>query len=88
MRMSTYTLYTKPQCSNCEAAKQLLQTFDQEYTEKVIGQDITREEVIEQFPGIQFAPIILIDGAQITFDSLKFVLNMERTQKNAGFSKN
>ena len=78
--MPEIVLYTKPQCPVCEQAKQLLKEYNQPYTEHVIGQDITREQVIEKFPWVKVAPIIFYNGVSFSIHSLKFMLDKEKKQ--------
>lgn len=67
-----FTLYTKPDCPNCVAAKNLLKLNDQEYTELAIGTDISREDIVEMAPGMRSAPIIYKDGTLVgTYHNLK-----------------
>jgi glutaredoxin len=54
------TVYSKPDCPHCVRAKQLLSEYKFEYTELMIGKDVTRETVIEKFPGVKMVPIIII----------------------------
>jgi glutaredoxin len=71
-------LYTKQDCALCEAAKQLLNTYQQPYTEIKIGQDISREEVLENFPNARMAPIVVIDDGHVPTEVLDFILRMNR----------
>lgn len=56
------TVYSKIACPQCDAAKQLLKSRNISFYELLIGRDVTREEVIEQFPNVRQVPIILVDG--------------------------
>lgn len=58
-------IYTKDQCPLCETAKTMLKNKNIPFTEHVIGQDVTREQVLENFPGTRTAPIVVVDGVQI-----------------------
>ena len=60
-----YEIYTKDNCSFCESAKQLLKIKNIEYTQYHIPNDISREEVMEKFPGVRTVPIILINDKYI-----------------------
>lgn len=55
-------IYTKKDCPLCEETKEMLRSNQMPFTEIVIGKDITREEVLAQFPGLKMAPIILVDN--------------------------
>lgn len=59
------TLYSKPDCIYCAKAKAFMAKHGYEYEEYMMGIDITREEIIEQFPQMNTIPIILIDGRLI-----------------------
>ena len=54
-------IYTKENCPYCVKAKQLVP----EYTEIVIGKDITREEFLDLFPNAKTVPQIIIEGEHI-----------------------
>ena len=55
-------IYSKPDCPWCEKAKLFMQKHKIEFTEYIMGRDITREEILEQFPQIKTMPIILDDN--------------------------
>lgn len=54
-----YQIYTKPGCSHCVAAKNLLESKGQSYTEVVVGKDIMVEEVRQRFPGVRSVPVVV-----------------------------
>lgn len=54
-------IYTKNDCQFCLQAKQFLHKHKLPYNEYLIGGNITREEVLEKFPQMRTAPIIVID---------------------------
>ena len=58
----TVLIYSKPDCVFCAKSKVYMAKHKIEYTEFLMGRDITRDEVIEQFPLMRTMPIILIDG--------------------------
>lgn len=58
-------IYTKPSCHYCTQAKNLLNRHHQVFREIPIGEEILLEDVREQFPTAQTAPIIVIDGVYI-----------------------
>lgn len=58
-------LYSKPGCGVCVKAKSLLNVNGLTFKEYVIGEDVTREQVLERFPGKTNLPIITIDGAPL-----------------------
>lgn len=46
-------------------AKQYLQKHKLKYNEHMIGANITREEVVEKFPQMRTAPIVVINGTLV-----------------------
>jgi glutaredoxin 3 len=58
-------LYTKDACSYCTNAKLLLNSKGISYTEYKIGEDFTRETLLEMFPEARTFPIIVVDGFNI-----------------------
>jgi glutaredoxin len=70
-------------CPQCEHAKTLLRRYNVPFKEYVIGVDITRDQVIEDYPYLRTAPIIIKDGTPfLTYES--FVMWVAHTD----FSKN
>ena len=58
-------VYSLPSCGGCIKAKELLDQRGIQYEEFVIGQNFTPEEFVEQFPGVQFVPHIIMDDKEI-----------------------
>lgn len=58
-------IYGRPNCSFCSMAKDLLNKKGLQYTEHVVGSDMTREQFFEMFPGARTVPQITIDGRLI-----------------------
>lgn len=56
--MDDVTIYTRPDCSACVQTKAFLKTNGIEFTEQVIGVDVTREEVVNMFPTARMLPVI------------------------------
>lgn len=56
------TIYTRPNCSFCDAAKNEMRSRNITFTEKVLGLDFLREDVIRSFPTMKTYPIIVADG--------------------------
>lgn len=58
------TLYWRPEpvCPYCEKAKKLLASREIEYQSIVIGQDISRGDLIAKFPQAQTVPVVTVDG--------------------------
>lgn len=53
------TIYTKEQCPACVRLKDRLKQTGEEYTEIMIGRDITREDFMAQYPTVRTVPYIL-----------------------------
>lgn len=58
-------LYTKDNCSYCTNAKLLLTSKGMSFTEMKLGEDFTRETLLEMFPEARTFPVIVIDGFNI-----------------------
>lgn len=61
----TVVVYSKPNCPYCVRAKHLLQNYSIPFTEKVVGVDVTREELLEAAPNARTVPQIIINGEVI-----------------------
>lgn len=60
--MKSVIVYSKPNCPYCVRAKTLLDSYSILYTEKVIGVDTTREELLEVAPNARTVPQIIINN--------------------------
>ena len=61
-----FVIYSRPFCTFCDKAKDLLNSKRLSYREYVVGVDISREELIHKFPDAKTLPIILrADGPMI-----------------------
>lgn len=58
-------LYTKESCSFCMSAKILLTNKGIPFKEQKLGEDFTRETLLEMFPSAKSFPVIVIDGFNI-----------------------
>lgn len=58
-------IWSKPNCPYCVAAKELIDSFNLVYEEKVIGDGYTREEFFEANPGAKTVPQIYIQGTHV-----------------------
>ena len=56
-----YTIYSKPSCSYCLQAKQLLETKQLPFAYKQLGADYTLQELLEVSPNARTFPVILKD---------------------------
>lgn len=54
-------IYSKKDCPNCIKAKALAK----DYTEVMMGEDISREDFMQLFPDARTVPQIIIDGKRI-----------------------
>lgn len=62
-----YYIYSKKGCVQCERVKQYMIDNNKEFTEFVIGQDITMEEFRKLFPKVSVVPVITTqDGLRLT----------------------
>jgi glutaredoxin 3 len=65
-------IWGKTQCPYCDMAKTLCENKGIEYTYKQLGEDFTREDLMEIFPTARTFPQIKVDGESIGgFDNLK-----------------
>ncbi len=57
------TMYTRndPPCAYCERAKSMLSYYNIEYNNKVIGEDISRDDFVKKYPEIKTVPAIFFD---------------------------
>lgn len=58
-------LYTRTTCRVCNDAKKLLTDKNIPYTVIEIGTDVTREEVLERFPGAKNLPLVVVNDEWI-----------------------
>lgn len=58
-------IYSKENCSFCTNAKLLLTNKGIPFTEKKLGEDFTRETILEMFPSAKTFPVIVVDGFNI-----------------------
>ena len=56
-----YTIYSKPSCSYCLQAKQLLEMKQLPFVYKQLGEDYTLQELLEVSPTARTFPVILKD---------------------------
>ena len=71
-------VYSKDNCSYCTNAKLLLTSKGISFSELKLGEDFTRETLLEMFPEAKTFPVIVIDGFNIGgYVQLKEKLNTE-----------
>lgn len=76
------TLFTKENCSHCNSAKIFLKSKGIVYEERTLGQDFTRETLLEMYPSAKTFPVVVIDGFNIGgFNELTKLIN-EQTKDN------
>ena len=59
------TIYGKPRCTFCDAAKRLCEQKGLEYEYKMLDADYTAEELFEKVPNARTFPQIFKDGESI-----------------------
>lgn len=73
-------LYTKESCSHCMSAKILLTNKSIPFKEQKLGEDFTRETLLEMFPHAKSFPVIVVDGFNIGgYQQLKEKLEQANT---------
>ena len=71
-----YTIYSKPSCSFCLQAKQLLEMEELPFEYKNLGTHYSLQEFMELFPNAKSFPMIVKDGECIGgFNNLVESLN-------------
>lgn len=53
-----FTIYSKPQCPQCDQAKMLLELKGFEYETLTLGADFTREELLDKVPSARSFPVV------------------------------
>ena len=70
------TIYTKQNCPYCVYAKQLMEEKNITYNEVIIGEDMTRERFIEEYPHVKTLPLIFMNGNYVGgYDDLQKWMN-------------
>ena len=59
------TIYTKANCPNCVAAKQLLQSKGLEYEESALDDEYAATTFAAQYPEVRQMPQIFINGQRV-----------------------
>lgn len=65
MQKNNITIVSRDGCSLCEAAKKQLQAVNLDYTELKIGETVTRDWVLNRYPGRKMLPIIEISDSVV-----------------------
>jgi len=79
--MINVVVYSKTNCPYCVMAKQLLKKSNIEFTEKLIGVDVTREQLMEVAPNARTVPQIVINN-QVIGGYNELISYMENTNFN------
>lgn len=58
-------VWSKPQCSYCDQAKQLLKMKGIEFEERLIGAQWTKEQLLEAVPQARSVPQIFLDDEYV-----------------------
>lgn len=70
--MRDFIIYTKEACVHCVNAKKLMELKGYDYSEIIIGADITMEEFKERYPDVRSVPLIFSNKGRIGgFSDLK-----------------
>lgn len=64
--MSDFVVYSKTNCPQCVQAKNMITAAGKTYTERLFGHDLTREELLQEFPNVRSMPQIKTkDGVKL-----------------------
>lgn len=58
-------IYTKKDCPTCEKARELLDNYQADYREFVLGEDFTAEYIQDLFPGVRNYPILAMNDKYV-----------------------
>lgn len=58
-------VWSQTNCPACQEAKRLLSSFGIEYTEQMIGGNVTKKDLIEKVPNARSVPQIFLDGEYV-----------------------
>ena len=58
-------VWSQTNCPACQEAKRLLTSFGIEYTEQMIGENVTKKDLIEKVPNARSVPQIFLDGEYV-----------------------
>lgn len=76
-------IYTKTSCSRCVSLKNTLLKHDVEYTEYVIGENISREEVLEKYPDAKMLPIVVYKSVKLADSDQLVKIIMENKNESS-----
>tara|TARA_B100001996_G_scaffold15397_1_gene12780 strand:- start:531 stop:839 length:309 start_codon:yes stop_codon:yes gene_type:complete len=83
------TVYTVNGCHYCSQMKELLRRANLEFKKVKVGEDITREEFLEEYPGAIGYPFVVIDGVEYKslVDTAKFLVENKLVSSKSPKSK-
>lgn len=58
-------IYTIPGCTYCVKAKELMEKAELEYTQHVVGRDISRNDFKDRYPAATSYPYVVIDSEPV-----------------------
>jgi glutaredoxin len=58
-------VWSQTNCPACQEAKRLLASFGIEYTEQMVGGNVTKKDLIEKVPNARSVPQIFLDGEYV-----------------------
>lgn len=76
-------IYTKPSCSRCVNLKKTLQKENVEYKEYVIGENISREQVLEKYPDAKMLPIVVYESVKLADSDQLVKIIMEKKNESS-----
>jgi len=59
------TIYTIPGCSYCTHVKELMRRANLSYEDYLVGKDITKTQLLQEYPLAQGFPYVIIDGEPV-----------------------
>jgi len=62
---STAEVWSQPDCDACTQAKRLLERAAIPYTENILGENATKEDLITKVPSARSVPQIFLNGAYV-----------------------
>lgn len=65
MKDPRVVVYSREGCGHCLAVKAILANRRLPYAEYVVGRDLTRDELVEMYPGTRSLPVVVVDGLNI-----------------------
>ena len=78
MSIGHVVVWSKPDCPYCVKSKSILRNFNIQFEERVLGQDFTREQLLENYPTAKTFPVVVVDGFYIGgYTQLEQKLNEE-----------